>query len=109
MFGRKPRLSPLAVRKQLLIAESEVNRVRLNQDWQALAGEVGSFTDRVQSFSKMAVSATSFREDPLRILRGLRLVSELGFEVEPETVAQMKRESAGLQHVSTERIGGGLA
>ncbi len=55
------------------------------------------------------VSPTAFREDPLRILRGLRLVSQLGFDVEPETLAQMGREAAGLQHVSTERIGGGLA
>jgi putative nucleotidyltransferase with HDIG domain len=56
-----------------------------------------------------AVSDTSFSEDPLRILRGLRLVSELGFDVEPQTLAQMRREASGLQHVSTERIGGGLA
>ena len=56
-----------------------------------------------------AVSPTSFSEDPLRILRGLRLVSQLGFDVEPKTLAQMRSEAGGLQHVSTERIGGGLA
>jgi tRNA nucleotidyltransferase/poly(A) polymerase len=56
-----------------------------------------------------AVSDTSFSEDPLRILRGLRLVSELGFDVERLTLEQMRREACGLQHVSTERIGGGLA
>ena len=56
-----------------------------------------------------AVSDTSFSEDPLRILRGLRLVSELGFDVERLTLEQMRREASGLQHVSTERIGGGLA
>ena len=55
------------------------------------------------------VSPASLREDPLRILRGLRFVSQLGFDVEPETFAQMCREAGGLQHVSTERIGGGLA
>ena len=58
MFGRKPRLNPLAVRKQLLIAESEVNRVRLNQEWQTLAKEIGSVAERAQSFGKMAASAT---------------------------------------------------
>ncbi len=56
-----------------------------------------------------AVSGASFSEDPLRILRGLRLVSQLGFDVEPDTLAQMQREAGGLEHVSTERIGGGLA
>ena len=55
------------------------------------------------------VSPQSFREDPLRILRGLRLMSQLGFTLPDETVAQMREEAAGLRHVSHERIGGGLA
>jgi tRNA nucleotidyltransferase (CCA-adding enzyme) len=55
------------------------------------------------------VSPTSFREDPLRILRGLRLVSQLGFELAGETLTEMKAEAGGLRHVSGERIGGGLA
>jgi tRNA nucleotidyltransferase/poly(A) polymerase len=55
------------------------------------------------------VSATSFREDPLRILRGLRLVSQLGFTLPQETLDQMRAEARGLRHVSGERIGGGLA
>jgi len=54
------------------------------------------------------VSEDSFREDPLRILRGLRLLSQLGFTVTEDTLAQMRAEAAGLRHVSGERIGGGL-
>ena len=54
------------------------------------------------------VSEHSFREDPLRILRGLRLLSQLSFTVTEDTVAQMRAEAAGLRHVSGERIGGGL-
>ncbi len=55
------------------------------------------------------VSTESFLEDPLRILRGLRFVSQLGFELASETLAQMQREAPGLAHISAERIGGGLA
>ncbi|HEY1317272.1 MAG TPA: HD domain-containing protein [Gaiella sp.] len=55
------------------------------------------------------VTPESFREDPLRILRGLRLVSQLDFALAPETLAQMRSEAAGLRHVSGERIGGGVA
>jgi tRNA nucleotidyltransferase (CCA-adding enzyme) len=55
------------------------------------------------------VSAQSFREDPLRILRGLRLVSQLGFLPSGETMTRMRVEAGGLDHVSAERIGGGLA
>jgi tRNA nucleotidyltransferase (CCA-adding enzyme) len=55
------------------------------------------------------VSPTSFAEDPLRILRGLRLVSQLGFTLADETLAQMRAQAPALAHVSAERIGGGLA
>jgi tRNA nucleotidyltransferase (CCA-adding enzyme) len=55
------------------------------------------------------VSDTSFQEDPLRILRGLRLVSQLGFTPSGETLARMRLEVGGLAHVSAERIGGGVA
>ena len=55
------------------------------------------------------VSAQSFRDDPLRILRGLRLLSQLSFSLPAETIDQMRAESSGLRHVSAERIGGGLA
>ena len=53
---------------------------------------------------------TSFREDPLRILRGLRLALAARVHARPDdTLAQMRAEAAGLRHVSGERIGGGLA
>jgi tRNA nucleotidyltransferase (CCA-adding enzyme) len=55
------------------------------------------------------VTDASFREDPLRILRGLRLVSQLPFALTPETLEQMRGAAAGLGHVSGERIGGGVA
>jgi tRNA nucleotidyltransferase (CCA-adding enzyme) len=54
------------------------------------------------------VSPTSFEEDPLRLVRGLRLVSQLGFSVAGETLVQMRLDAGGLGHVSAERIGGGL-
>ncbi|MBM3679472.1 MAG: CCA tRNA nucleotidyltransferase, partial [Actinobacteria bacterium] len=54
------------------------------------------------------VGDESFQEDPLRILRGLRLVSQLAFTLAPETLERMRRDVGGLAHVSGERIGGGL-
>ena len=55
------------------------------------------------------VSQRSFVEDPLRLLRGLRLVSQLGLTPSGETLAQMRVAARGLEHVSSERIGGGVA
>jgi len=55
------------------------------------------------------VSRTSFAEDPLRLVRALRFVSQLGFEPDEATLRQMRAEAASVRLVSGERIGGGLA
>ena len=41
-----------------------------------------------------AVSEQSFTDDPLRLLRAARLGAELGFELDPETVALARREAS---------------
>lgn len=45
-----------------------------------------------------------FREDPLRILRGLRFASQLGFAIEAETFAAMRTCAPLLATLSQERI-----
>jgi len=54
------------------------------------------------------VSPQSFAEDPLRLVRGLRLVSQLDLEPDEQTLQQMREEADSVQLVSGERIGGGL-
>lgn len=54
------------------------------------------------------VRPRSFAEDPLRIVRGLRLVSQLGLEPSAETLEQMREEASSVRLVSGERVGGGL-
>jgi tRNA nucleotidyltransferase (CCA-adding enzyme) len=55
------------------------------------------------------VSPQSFREDPLRLVRALRFVSQLGFEPDDELLAQMREEAPAVRLVSGERVGGGLS
>jgi len=55
-----------------------------------------------------AVGPRSFAEDPLRIVRGLRLVSQLGLDPDEGTLQQMRDEAASVGLVSSERVGGGL-
>jgi putative nucleotidyltransferase with HDIG domain len=55
------------------------------------------------------VSPTSFAEDPLRIVRALRFVSQLAFEPDTTTLQQMRDEAASVKLVSGERVGGGIA
>jgi tRNA nucleotidyltransferase/poly(A) polymerase len=54
------------------------------------------------------VSPRSFAEDPLRLVRGLRFVSQLGFDPDAATLEQMREEAPSVRLVSGERIGGGL-
>ena len=46
MFGKNPRVNPLNTRKRLLIAESELNRAQLTQEWGTLTAGIRTFTDR---------------------------------------------------------------
>jgi putative nucleotidyltransferase with HDIG domain len=55
------------------------------------------------------VSPQSFQEDPLRLIRALRFISQLGFEPDEMLLEQMREEAGGVRLVSGERIGGGLA
>jgi tRNA nucleotidyltransferase (CCA-adding enzyme) len=73
-----------------------------------LVDPFGGVTD-IAARRLQTVSEGSFREDPLRILRGLRLASQLDFMPTGETLARMRLDVGGLAHVSAERIGGGVS
>jgi len=46
----------------------------------------------------------AFRRDPLRLLRGVRLIAALGLQIEPQTSAWMRRDAPLLVRPSAERI-----
>ncbi len=50
------------------------------------------------------VGPAAFRDDPLRVLRLARLAAELGFEIEPETLAAAAAVAAALRAVAAERV-----
>ncbi len=54
MSGKNSRMNPLESRKQLLIAESELNRAQLAQEWQTMAGEVRSLTSQARTIKSIA-------------------------------------------------------
>jgi len=52
-------MKPLESRKQLLIAESELNRAQLVQDWQVMRGEVHSLASQARSIGSIASAVAS--------------------------------------------------
>ncbi len=45
-----------------------------------------------------------FKEDALRMMRAVRIASELGFMIEPATLAAIKTQTVNLRQISSERI-----
>jgi hypothetical protein len=60
MFGKNPRMNSLASRKQLLLAESELNRILLVQEWQTMADGVRCVADRARTISSLALTTVSW-------------------------------------------------
>ena len=54
MFGKKSHISPLESRKQMLIAESEINRIQMVQEWHIVADGVHSLAAQAKSISSFA-------------------------------------------------------
>jgi len=52
-------MNPLAFRKQLLLAESELNRALLHREWQTMADQVHGFAKGAKTFTSIASSATT--------------------------------------------------
>lgn len=54
MSGQKPSVNPLELRKQLLIAESEINRAHLLDDGQIMINGLRAATTKARSFTSLA-------------------------------------------------------
>jgi tRNA nucleotidyltransferase (CCA-adding enzyme) len=97
----------LSIEDDMARRDFTINAMARRLETGELVDPFGGEDDLKQGVLRM-VGERSFAEDPLRLLRGLRFVSQLGFEPDDETRRQMKEEAASVQLVSRERIGGGL-
>ena len=57
MSGKISRMNPLASRKKLLVAESELNRAQLVQEWQLMAEEVNALRHKARTIGSLASAA----------------------------------------------------
>ena len=98
----------LSVSDDMRRRDFTVNAMARRLETGELVDPLGGRAD-LESRRLRTVSSQSFREDPLRLVRALRFVSQLGFEPDEALLAQMEQEAPAVKLVSGERIGGGLA
>jgi hypothetical protein len=110
MSGKNPHLNPLTSRKELLIAESELNRAQLFQEWQTMADDVHALARKagiigswVSVAASLVAGLASFRrkkpspaaEKPSwwqTLLKGAGLVSTLWQALRPQGHDQTNRD-----------------
>ncbi|HXY16829.1 MAG TPA: HD domain-containing protein [Gaiellaceae bacterium] len=98
----------LSVEDDMRRRDFTINAVARRLDSGEIVDPLGGRQDLERGVLR-TVSRTSFAEDPLRLVRALRFVSQLGFEPDETTLHQMHEEATSVRLVSGERIGGGLA
>jgi tRNA nucleotidyltransferase (CCA-adding enzyme) len=96
------------VEEDLARRDFTVNAMARRLDDDALVDPYGGEPD-LRERRLRTVSPNSFAEDPLRLVRGLRFISQLDLDPDAGTLQQMQDEAASISLVSGERIGGGLA
>ena len=91
MFGKPSHMNPLESRKRLLVAESELNRDQLIQEWVVMTGAIRTLTDRIKSYGSIASAAALLVACLAALRRG-----KVGSTDAKPTWLQMIRKGAGL-------------
>jgi len=78
MAGTQSRLTPLEVRKQLLIVESEVNRTQLEHTWRHLRSKAGELAEQARSACSTITSFASIGVAGFQAFRKLRMSRRTG-------------------------------
>jgi tRNA nucleotidyltransferase (CCA-adding enzyme) len=98
----------LSVEDDMARRDFTVNAIARRLDTGELVDPFGGQRD-LKGGVLRTVGPRSFAEDPLRIVRGLRLVSQLGLTPDESTLQQMREEAGNVRLVSGERLGDELA
>jgi tRNA nucleotidyltransferase (CCA-adding enzyme) len=100
--------SEISLEQDMERRDFTINAIARRLETGEILDPLGGRTDLERGILRTTGPA-SFRDDPLRIVRGLRFVSQLDVEPDEDTLRQMREWAPRIDHVSGERIGGGLA
>ena len=78
----------------------------LNEDrWGELVDPFGGIADLERGVIQTPLApATTFSDDPLRMLRAIRFAVQLNMAIAPDTLAAIKKQAARIEIISQERI-----
>lgn len=80
-----------------------INAIAYNPHTEELIDPLQGYADLEQGIIRM-VSPENLQDDPLRLLRGYRQASQLGFTIEPQTRAAMREFAPLLGKIAAERV-----
>src|SRR5450755_1208945 len=92
-------------RQDVLRRDFTINALLLNPDTNQILDFVGGREDlRRHVIRAIGEPELRFREDHLRLIRAVRFAARLGFEIEPDTMAALRRLHGLIVRVAPERI-----
>ncbi|MFL5919527.1 MAG: CCA tRNA nucleotidyltransferase [Gaiellaceae bacterium] len=98
----------LSIEDDMARRDFTVNAIARRLDTGELVDPFGGRADLERGVLRI-VRERSFAEDPLRIVRGLRLVSQRGLTPDEKTLEQMREDAGNVALVSGERLGDELS
>ena len=104
--GALPHVTPAGIQEDLARRDFTVNAMAVAA-WPARWGDLldphGGAADTVRKQLRV-LHDRSFRDDPTRIMRGLRYLARLGFEFEPRTLGLIARDRQFISNLSAARV-----
>ena len=91
-----------SIEEDLLWRDLTINAMALTLDGQLL-DPTGGQRD-LQACLVRATSDQTFRDDPARLLRAVRVAGELGFRIEQQTLVDIRKHAASITNVAAERV-----
>ncbi|RXZ48263.1 CCA tRNA nucleotidyltransferase [Agromyces binzhouensis] len=104
--SRKPEVVfGTSLEDDLVRRDFTVNALALRLPQRTLVDPSGGVEDLIARVLRTpAAPEVSFGDDPLRMMRAARFASQLGFEVEPDTLAAMAALAPEIDRISAERV-----